>query len=90
MVRSHHAVAAAVGKNRVVFANQRPQGILAMLAGSLAIYSALFAIGSWITGRFLLAAGLTAIAVAGSIFVARVWARVSGDAARGAETRVMA
>jgi hypothetical protein len=67
-----------------------PQGILAMLAGSLAIYSALFAIGSWITGRILLAAVLTAIAVAGSIFVARVWARVSGDATRGAEARVRA
>lgn len=67
-----------------------PQGVLAMLAGSLAIYSALFAIGSWITGRFLLAAALTMLAAAGAIFVARVWARVSGEAARAPAEGVVA
>lgn len=57
-----------------------PQGILAMLAGSAAIYAALFGIGSWITGRFILASALTIVAAGGAAFVVHVWARVSGDA----------
>jgi Na+/proline symporter len=55
-----------------------PQGILATLVGSLAIYSALFGIGYWIYGRYLAAAALTALALAGSIYLVRVWGRVSG------------
>src|SRR5690606_6772265 len=41
-----------------------PQGILAMVAGCFAVYSALFAIGYWIYGRYAIAAVLTLIAVA--------------------------
>ncbi|CAN5592389.1 Na+:solute symporter [soil metagenome] len=55
-----------------------PEGILAMLAGSFAVYAALFGIGNLIYGRYLLAALLLVIAVAASIFVIRVWGRVSG------------
>jgi solute:Na+ symporter, SSS family len=56
-----------------------PQGILAMVAGSLAVYSALFAIGNWIYGRVPLAAGLSIVAIAGSVYVTRAWSRVSGE-----------
>jgi solute:Na+ symporter, SSS family len=61
-----------------------PQGILAMVAGSFAVYSALFAIGYWIYGRYAAALLLTAIAVAGSIYLVRAWDRVSGDGAGAA------
>lgn len=56
-----------------------PQGILAMVAGSLAVYAALFGIGYWIYGRYLSAAVLTVIAIAGAIYLVRVWKRVSGE-----------
>jgi solute:Na+ symporter, SSS family len=65
-----------------------PQGILAMVAGCFAVYSALFGIGYWIYGRWAAAALLTAIAIAGSIYLARVWGRVSGSHARSAVERV--
>ncbi len=57
-----------------------PQGILAMLAGSFAVYSALFAIGYWIYGRTLLAAVLTTVALVSSVYLVRVWAAVSRGA----------
>jgi solute:Na+ symporter, SSS family len=56
-----------------------PQGILAMVAGCFAVYSALFAIGNWIYGRPLPAAVLTAISALAAVYVSRVWGRVSGD-----------
>lgn len=62
-----------------------PQGILAMVAGCFAVYSALFAIGYWIYGRYAAAAVLTLIAVAGAVYLARAWGRVSGAAAESAE-----
>jgi solute:Na+ symporter, SSS family len=55
-----------------------PQGILAMVAGCLAVYSALFAIGNWIYGQYALAAGLSVLSAAGAVYVTRVWGRVSG------------
>jgi solute:Na+ symporter, SSS family len=55
-----------------------PAGILAMVAGSLAIYAALFGIGNLIYGRYLLAASLLAVALVASVYVVRVWSRVSG------------
>lgn len=58
-----------------------PQGILAMVAGTLAIYSALFTIGYWIYGRYALAAALGAGSAVAFWYLARVWGRVS----RGAE-----
>jgi hypothetical protein len=55
-----------------------PQGILAMLAGCFAVYSALFAIGEWIYGRFVLAGVLTVVSAVSAFYLVRVWARVSG------------
>lgn len=57
-----------------------PAGVLAMVAGSLAIYSALFGIGNLLYGRYPLAAGLLVLSAAASIYIVRVWARVSGGA----------
>jgi solute:Na+ symporter, SSS family len=57
-----------------------PQGILAMVAASLAVYTALFAIGNWLYGRVALAAALSIVAVGGAVYVVRVWERVSGRA----------
>jgi solute:Na+ symporter, SSS family len=59
-----------------------PAGILAMVAGSATVYSALFGIGNLIYGRYLLAGILLAVAVAGGTYVARVWGRVSGESQR--------
>ncbi|HEX2168057.1 MAG TPA: sodium:solute symporter family protein [Longimicrobiales bacterium] len=55
-----------------------PQGILAMVAGCFAVYSALFAIGYWIYGRYTPALLLTIIAIAGAVYLAKAWGRVSG------------
>ncbi|MGH7476045.1 MAG: sodium:solute symporter family protein [Longimicrobiales bacterium] len=56
-----------------------PEGILATVAGTLAVYAALFGIGYWIYGRYLLAAVLTVIAAGGAVYLIRVWRRVSGE-----------
>jgi solute:Na+ symporter, SSS family len=55
-----------------------PRGILAMIAGTLAVYSALFATGYWIYGRWALAAGLSGVAVAAAVTLARIWGSVAG------------
>jgi solute:Na+ symporter, SSS family len=55
-----------------------PRGILAMVAGTLAVYSALFATGYWIYGRWALAAALTTVAVAAAVTLARIWGSVAG------------
>jgi solute:Na+ symporter, SSS family len=57
-----------------------PQGVLAMTAGVFAIYGALFATGSWIYGQTAAAVALTVLSAAASIYLIRVWARVSGTA----------
>src|SRR5690606_32808828 len=67
-----------------------PQGILAMLAGSFAVYAALFAIGSWLYGRFLTATVLTVVAAVGAIYVVRVWGAVSRGAPEPAAREVPA
>ncbi len=54
-----------------------PQGILAMVAGCLAVYSALFATGYWIYGLFAPALLLTVVALAASFALSRVWAAVT-------------
>lgn len=56
-----------------------PAGLLAAAAGCLAVYCALFGIGNLIYGSHLLAAGLLAAATVASIYVVRVWGRVSGE-----------
>jgi Na+/proline symporter len=58
-----------------------PQGVLAMVAGCFAVYSALFAIGYFIYGQYALAAVLGVIAITGGVYLARVWGRVSGTRA---------
>jgi solute:Na+ symporter, SSS family len=67
-----------------------PRGILAMVAGCMAVYAALFATGYWIYGRYALAAALTIVAIGSAVALARIWGAVagrppgagSGDAAR--------
>ena len=67
-----------------------PQGILAMVAGCFAVYSALFAIGYWIYGYYAAASLLTVIAIAGAVYLARAWGRVSGARAAPADGTVAA
>jgi solute:Na+ symporter, SSS family len=54
-----------------------PRGILAMTAGVLAVYAALFATGYWIYGRWSVAAPLTVLAVAAAVALARIWGGVA-------------
>ena len=55
-----------------------PRGILAMTAGVLAVYSALFATGYWLYGEIAIALALTIVTVAASVALARVWGSVAG------------
>jgi SSS family solute:Na+ symporter len=55
-----------------------PRGILAMTAGVLAVYSALFATGYWIYGRTAPALILTVVAVGSAVALARIWGSVAG------------
>ena len=55
-----------------------PTGVMAMLAGSFAVYSALFAVGHWIYGNYLLSAALAAVAAAAGILLVRAWGRIAG------------
>jgi Na+/proline symporter len=57
-----------------------PEGILAMTAGVLAVYAALFATGYWVYGRYTLATVLSAVAIAAAVALARIWGRVAGRA----------
>jgi Na+/proline symporter len=57
-----------------------PLGILCMVIGCLAVYSALFSIGYWIYGQTALALLLTVIAAGSGIFLMRVWSRVNRGA----------
>ncbi|MFP4624054.1 MAG: sodium:solute symporter family protein [Gemmatimonadota bacterium] len=62
-----------------------PRGILAMTAGVLAVYAALFATGYWLYGRPWVAAPLTVVAVAAAVALARIWGSVAGRNAPGPE-----
>ena len=64
-----------------------PEGILAMTAGVLAVYAALFATGYWIYGRTALAAALTVVAVTAAVTLARIWGRVAGRGGEGGPIR---
>ena len=55
-----------------------PSGLMAMLAGCFAVYSALFAVGHWIYGNYLLGTGLATIAVIASLLLVRAWGRIAG------------
>jgi hypothetical protein len=57
-----------------------PEGILAMTAGVLAVYAALFGTGYWIYGRYALAVLLSGVAVVAAVALVRIWGRVAGRA----------
>ena len=67
----------AKSENVSLRAETRPsnigEGILAMLLGTIMIYSLLFATGYWLYGKFLLAAVLTGIAVICAFALLRIW-----------------
>jgi len=54
-----------------------PIGILCMILGSLAIYSALFATGNWIYGRTVPAALLTLLTVISTYLLTKTWKKLS-------------
>lgn len=53
-----------------------PNGILAMLVGFVMIYSALFAVGYWIYGRWLWASLLTLLALIAGIGLLLLWKKI--------------
>jgi hypothetical protein len=53
-------------------------GLMAMLAGCFAVYSALFAVGHWIYGNILLGSGFALVALMASLVLIRSWGRVAG------------
>lgn len=53
-----------------------PSGILAMLVGSIMIYSSLFAVGYWIYGRWFWATLLTLLAMATGTILLLLWKRI--------------
>jgi len=54
-----------------------PMGILCMVAGCIAVYSALFAVGYWLYGNFTPAAVLSIVAAAAAVVVIKLWDRVA-------------
>ena len=56
-----------------------PRGIIAMVVGSIAIYSALFAVGYLLYGMVVPAVLAGAVAMAGALYIARIWSMVSGE-----------
>jgi SSS family solute:Na+ symporter len=60
-----------------------PRGILAMVAGCLAVYAALFATGYWIYGLVAPAMVLTVVAGAAAFALSRVWSAVAGEEPAG-------
>ena len=53
-----------------------PSGILAMLLGTVLIYSCLFAVGHWIYGEWVLAGALTVLAIISAICLILTWKRI--------------
>tara|TARA_R110002051_G_scaffold87713_4_gene154497 strand:- start:49486 stop:51300 length:1815 start_codon:yes stop_codon:yes gene_type:complete len=53
-----------------------PSGILAMLLGSVLIYSCMFATGYWIYGDYSYAIGLTISAIISGWILSRVWVKI--------------
>jgi hypothetical protein len=53
-----------------------PAGIVCMVMGCLAVYTALFATGYWIYGRSLVAAMLSGVAVVATVILIRTWKKL--------------
>ena len=53
-----------------------PTGIVCMVLGCFAVYSALFATGNWIYGKHLLASVLTLIAVIATVLLVKMWSKL--------------
>ncbi len=53
-----------------------PTGILCMVIGCFAIYSALFATGNWIYGKYQMAALLTGLCLISLFFLTRAWKKL--------------
>ncbi|WP_418512516.1 sodium:solute symporter family protein [Corallibacter sp.] len=56
-----------------------PSGIIAMLLGCVLIYSCLFAVGYWIYAEYILAIGLTLLAIIAAFLLKRVWSKVKAN-----------
>ncbi|CAN5302277.1 Na+:solute symporter [soil metagenome] len=56
-----------------------PAGILSMLIGTLAIYCALFAVGNFIYGNYILAFVLTGVVVLTTLLLIGIWSRLNVD-----------
>jgi solute:Na+ symporter, SSS family len=54
-----------------------PTGVLCMVIGCFAVYSALFATGYWLYGKYSLAAVLTLVSVMAAVALVRLWGKVS-------------
>ena len=57
-----------------------PVGIIGMILGVLAVYSALFATGNWLYGNYFLASFLTIVMALSTFFLIKTWTRLSGGA----------
>jgi SSS family solute:Na+ symporter len=53
-----------------------PDGILAMLLGTVFIYSALFSVGYWIYGNWTWAIVLTIVVLASGISLSMIWNKI--------------
>ncbi len=60
-----------------------PQGILAMLAGSVLVYAVLFGTGMFLYGEVVSGLVATAVATAAGILLIRLWPSVKGDSLEG-------
>ena len=56
-----------------------PWGILCMFLGVIAVYSALFATGQWIYGRYGLALSLTIVTILSAFLLFKTWAHIRTD-----------
>lgn len=56
-----------------------PSGILAMLLGSVLVYSCMFATGNWLYGNYVLASWLTAAMVIAGFLLIVVWNKMKDD-----------
>jgi len=71
--------AAAAGEPLPEGLTELGAGVAAMALGSLAVYSALFATGSFLYGRAGAALGLALVAVASAVAIRRLWSRIAHE-----------